>query len=72
MHYISRDALAKWLVYIGFTLIIGWLPTVSLSQVDNEFWFVVPELSHRGNTGGTPATLRIATMELDATVSTRS
>lgn len=39
------------------------------SQVDTEFWFVVPELSHRGNTGGTPGTLRIATMELAATVS---
>lgn len=38
------------------------------AQVDTEFWFVVPELSHRGNTGGTPGSLRIATMELSATV----
>src|SRR5512133_2306898 len=38
------------------------------SQVDTEFWFVVPELSHRGNTGGSPGSLRIATMELPATV----
>ncbi|HOB85171.1 MAG TPA: PKD domain-containing protein [Bacteroidales bacterium] len=41
---------------------------ISYSQVDTEFWFVVPELSHRGNTGGTPGTLRIATLELPATV----
>lgn len=40
----------------------------SYSQVDREFWFVVPELSHRGNTGGTPGTFRIATLELPATV----
>lgn len=38
------------------------------AQVDTEFWFVVPELSHRGNTGGTPGTLRMATLELPATV----
>ncbi len=38
------------------------------SQVDDEFWFVVPELSHRNNYGGIPATLRIATLELEATV----
>lgn len=38
------------------------------SQVDTEFWFVVPELSHRGSTGGSPGSLRIATMELAATV----
>lgn len=38
------------------------------AQVDTEFWFVVPELSHRGNTGGTPGRLRIATLELEATV----
>ena len=41
---------------------------VIFAQVDNNFWFVVPELSHRGNTGGTPGTMRIATMELPATV----
>ena len=38
------------------------------SQVDTEFWFVVPELSHRGSTGGTPGTLRISTLDLPATV----
>jgi PKD repeat protein len=37
-------------------------------QTDTEFWFVVPELSHRNNTGGTPGTLRISTLELEATV----
>ncbi len=36
--------------------------------MDTEFWFVVPEISHRGNTGGTPGTLRFATLELEATV----
>ncbi|MDF1573935.1 MAG: PKD domain-containing protein [Bacteroidales bacterium] len=35
-------------------------------QVDTDFWFVVPELSHRGNTGGTPGRFRIATLELEA------
>lgn len=44
------------------------LPFTAFSQVDDDFWFVVPELSHRGNTGGTPGLFRIATMELEATV----
>jgi PKD repeat protein len=38
------------------------------AQIDDEFWFVVPELSYRSSTGGTPGTMRIATMELEATV----
>ena len=29
---------------------------------------MVPEISYRGNTGGTPGTMRIATLELEATV----
>jgi PKD repeat protein len=41
---------------------------VASAQVDKEFWFVVPDLSHRGNTGGTPGTLRFATLQLEATV----
>jgi len=53
-------------VFLFLTLVTG--SFVASAQVDNEFWFVVPELSHRGNTGGTPGTLRIATMELEATV----
>ena len=52
----------------GLILFFSGFSNKSLSQVDSEFWFVVPELSHRGNTGGTPGTLRIATMELPATV----
>jgi len=40
----------------------------SYSQVDTEFWFAVPEISHRGSTGGKPGTLRFATLELEATV----
>ena len=40
----------------------------SYSQVDTDFWFVVPEISHRGSTGGKPGTLRFATLELEATV----
>lgn len=43
-------------------------PFYSNSQVDRRFWFVVPELSHRGGTGGTPAILKISTLELPATV----
>jgi PKD repeat protein len=38
------------------------------AQVDTEFWFVVPEISHRGSTGGKPGTLRLSTLELEATV----
>lgn len=38
------------------------------AQVDTDFWFVVPEISHRGSTGGKPGTLRFATLELEATV----
>jgi PKD repeat protein len=37
-------------------------------QVDSEFWFVVPELSYRNVYGGKPGTLRISTLELEATV----
>ncbi len=52
----------------GLFLLYSGFSTALFAQVDTEFWFVVPELSHRGNTGGTPGTLRIATLELDATV----
>jgi hypothetical protein len=38
------------------------------AQIDTDFWFVVPELSYRGNTGGSPGRLRIATLELEASV----
>lgn len=52
---------------LGAVLLAGH-STALFSQVDTEFWFAVPELSHRGNTGGSPGSLRIATMELPATV----
>ncbi|MEA3479895.1 MAG: hypothetical protein U9R60_17070, partial [Bacteroidota bacterium] len=64
----KKCILSKYLFYIWFTALFVVNPFTSFSQVDTEFWFVVPELSHRGNTGGTPGTLRIATMELPATV----
>ena len=64
----SREGIAKWLVCAGLNVLLCLQASVSWSQVDDEFWFVVPELSHRGNTGGTPGTLRIATMELPAVV----
>ena len=41
------------------------------AQIDTDFWFVVPELSYRGNTGGTPGRLRMATLELEAAVTIR-
>ena len=50
-------------------ILSGWSASGLYAQVDTDFWFVVPELSHRGNTGGTPGRLRIATLELEATVS---
>ncbi|MGE5419960.1 MAG: PKD domain-containing protein [Chloroflexota bacterium] len=53
---------------LAATLLFIMHSTELFSQVDTEFWFVVPELSNRGNTGGTPGSLRIATMELAATV----
>jgi hypothetical protein len=64
----SLSKLKKYWSRMGTVLLFTGFSTVSLAQVDNEFWFVVPELSHRGNTGGTPGSLRIATLELPATV----
>ncbi|MCK4991715.1 MAG: hypothetical protein KAS29_14555, partial [Bacteroidales bacterium] len=58
----------KSLMCAGLFLLFSGFSTTLFAQVDTDFWFVVPELSHRGNTGGTPGTLRIATLELDATV----
>ncbi|MEN8229059.1 MAG: PKD domain-containing protein [Bacteroidota bacterium] len=49
-------------------LVVGGYSTALFAQVDTEFWFVVPEISHRGSTGGTPGTMRFATLELEATV----
>ncbi len=68
MQYKGKISLKKYLIYFVFVLFFIGHSINSLSQVDKEFWFVVPELSHRGNTGGTPGTLRIATMELESTV----
>ena len=59
-----RNPLLKGLLF----LVVGAYSTVLSAQVDTEFWFVVPEISHRGSTGGKPATLRLATLELEATV----
>lgn len=64
----SRGRFIKYLIYSGLIILFAGHSSICLSQVDTEFWFVVPELSHRGNTGGTPGTLRIATLELPATV----
>ena len=50
-------------------ILSGWSASGLYAQVDTDFWFVVPELSHRGNTSGHPGRLRIATLELEATVS---
>jgi hypothetical protein len=58
----------KYLIPAFIVLFIAGFICPSFSQIDDEFWFVVPELSHRGNIGGTPGTLRLATMELPATV----
>lgn len=65
---IISSKMKKVLFFMGLTLLFTARSTVLLSQVDTDFWFVVPELSHRGNTGGSPGSLRIATMELSATV----
>ena len=56
------------LVSSSLTALLLTISALTNAQVDTDFWFVVPELSHRGNTGGTPGTLRIATLELPATV----
>ncbi|MEN8201788.1 MAG: PKD domain-containing protein [Bacteroidota bacterium] len=61
------NALNKLVFWTLFTLTIGH-SSLSSAQTDTDFWFVVPELSHRGNTGGTPGTLRLSTLELEATV----
>lgn len=64
----SLSKVRKYWLRVGTVFLFTGFSTVSYAQVDNEFWFVVPELSHRGNTGGTPGSLRIATLELPATV----
>jgi hypothetical protein len=61
----SYNRLLTWILFV-----LGMCySTLSQAQTDTDFWFVVPELSHRNNTGGTPGTLRISTLELEATVS---
>src|SRR4030043_1099075 len=64
----DKEVYPKFLIHTGLLLFFVMRSFLSFAQVDNEFWFVVSELSHRGNTGGTPGTLRIATMELATTV----
>ena len=58
----------KQLISVGLIVFLSLQSVLLLSQVDTEFWFVVPELSHRGSTGGTPGTLRISSLDLPATV----
>ena len=55
-------------MHVGLVLGLLGYSTGLFAQVDTDFWFVVPEISHRGNTGGTPANLRLSTLGLDATV----
>ncbi|MEX0986199.1 MAG: PKD domain-containing protein [Bacteroidales bacterium] len=63
-----KKEITKYLLKVIFFLTLIGYSFVASAQIDTEFWFVVPELSHRGNTGGTPGTFRIATLELEATV----
>jgi PKD repeat protein len=56
-------------IAVGIILFLLTQTALLNAQTDTDFWFVVPELSHRNNTGGTPGTLRISTLELEATVS---
>lgn len=58
----------KYLIRAVFVVLLLGNTLHSYSQIDTDFWFVVPELSHRGSTGGTPGTLRISTLDLPATV----
>ena len=62
-----RQAYNKLLLCIVVSIGLSY-STLLEAQTDTDFWFVVPELSHRNNTGGTPGTLRISTLELEATV----
>ena len=76
IHYFMRvkflhkgmKVLLRNLKHISIFICLLGISLISSAQIDDEFWFVVPELSHRGGTGGTPGTFRIATLELDATV----
>lgn len=63
MKYLSRS-----LLRVLFWILLAGHSASLFAQVDTEFWFVVPEISHRGSTGGKPGTLRFATLELEATV----
>ena len=56
------------LIYAVLFLLLSGTSIDLSAQVDTEFWFVVPEISHRGATGGKPGTMRFATLELAATV----
>lgn len=58
----------KYLIHAMLSLFLWGQVSTSFAQVDTDFWFVVPELSHRGSTGGTPGTMRISTLDLPATV----
>ena len=58
----------KYLIHVTLLLLFMGQTMISFSQIDTDFWFVVPELSHRGSTGGTPGTMRISTLDLPATV----
>jgi PKD repeat protein len=59
----------KNILKITFCLIIIFgRSEIVTGQVDTDFWFVVPELSYRNSTGGKPGTLRISTLDLEATV----
>lgn len=64
----AKRIIIKFCFSLSFIILLFFHPQISFSQVDTEFWFVVPELSYRDNIGGTPGTLRIATLELPAIV----
>jgi PKD repeat protein len=64
---VLRHTMKKNLTIFLMILLLCRIETM-IAQVDSDFWFAVPELSYRNAYGGKPGTLRISTLELEATV----
>ena len=51
---------------LAWLVVLGWCSVLSWAQVDNEFWFVAPEVT--SSHGDSPVLLRFATFDAPADV----
>ena len=51
---------------LALLVVLGWCSVLSWAQVDNEFWFVAPEVT--SSHGDSPVLLRFATFDAPADV----